>query len=175
MFNKRRKRKESDNVKEELDLEIKEDYRKKEYNTDNLVIANLVVDASNMIFIGTTDHRYIFENITEEGKEKYREIFTGFVAEKAQNLSDLPYVKNIVPLNEEVECVGEISKFEALLLLNQINSKNNNNVKYKFVYKDVEIAPFHYEEVKEKKKNLSFMKEKDTINRKVSTTGFSSK
>ena len=30
MFNKRRKRKESDNVKEELDLEIKEDYRKKE-------------------------------------------------------------------------------------------------------------------------------------------------
>lgn len=120
MFNKRRKRKESDNVKEELDLEIKEDYRKKEYNTDNLVIANLVVDASNMIFIGTTDHRYIFENITEEGKEKYREIFTGFVAEK---------------------------------------------------------APFHYdyEEVKEKKKNLSFMKEKDTINRKVSTTGFSSK
>ena len=177
MFNKRRKRKESYNVKEELDLEIKEDYRKKEYNTDNLVIANLVVDASNMIFIGTTDHRYIFENITEEGKEKYREIFTGFVAEKAQDLSDLPYLKNIVPLNEEVECVGEISKFEALLLLNQINSKNNNNVKYKYVYKDVEIAPFHYdyEELKENKKNLSFMKEKDTINRKVSTTGFSSK
>ncbi|CDA80337.1 unknown [Clostridium sp. CAG:594] len=29
MFNKIRNRKESDNVKEELDLEIKEDYRKK--------------------------------------------------------------------------------------------------------------------------------------------------
>lgn len=161
-----------DYIKDFDELKPKEDYRKKEYNTDDLVIANLVVAESNMIFIGTTDHKYIFEKVTEDGKEKYREIFTGFVAEKTQTLSDVPYLKNIVPLNEEVEYVGEISKIEALLLLNQINPKNTNNVN---VYKDANIAPFNYEKFKKRRKNLAPTERKDKINRKVSTTGFSNK
>lgn len=99
------------------------------YKTDNLVVANLDYISSKLTPYGPmvkqTKQKYIFELLNENGKIRYREIFTGFVADAEENhYFDLPYVVNIVSLKEQVPDVADIiPKYGLLLVLNEVNTK----------------------------------------------------
>lgn len=97
------------------------------YKTDALVVANLEYISSEATPYGPmvkqTEQKYIFEMLNENGKTRYREIFTGFIADAEENF-DLPYVVNIVSLKEQVPSVAEnIPKYGLLLVLNEVNTK----------------------------------------------------
>ena len=82
------------------------------YVTNNLVVANLEYISSEPTIYGPmikqTEQKYIFELLNENGKIRYREIFTGFVADAEEShYFDLPYVVNIVPLKEQVPDVAD--------------------------------------------------------------------
>ena len=100
------------------------------YKTDDLVVANLEYISSEATPYGPmvkqTEQKYIFEMLNENGKTRYREIFTGFIADaKESHYFDLPYVVNIVSLKEHVPSVAEnIPKYGLLLVLNEVNTKN---------------------------------------------------
>lgn len=99
------------------------------YMPDNLVVANLDYISSKLTSYGPmvkqTEQKYIFELLNENGKIRYREIFTGFVADAEEShYFDLPYVVNIVSLKEEVPDVADnIPKYGLLLVLNEVNTK----------------------------------------------------
>lgn len=99
------------------------------YVTNNLVFANLEYISSEPTIYGPmikqTEQKYIFELLNENGKIRYREIFTGFVADAEEShYFDLPYVVNIVPLKEQVPDVADnIPKYGLLLVLNAVNTK----------------------------------------------------
>ena len=133
MFGKRRK-------KEEDSLKFKsENYKMKDnYNKDDLVVANLEYVMSAYTDFGpmvkTTKQRYIFEKIEEDGKVRYREVFTGFIADTESAYFDLPYVVNIKPIDKVLDKVTEtLPKYSLLLAIDEINTtqkvkvKNRNN------------------------------------------------
>lgn len=96
------------------------------YDTSNLVVGNLEYVSSKYTDFGPmvekTKQKYIFEKITEEDKTRYREIFTGFVADTESAYFDLPYVVDIVPLKERISNVAErVPKYGLLLLIDEIN------------------------------------------------------
>lgn len=99
------------------------------YKTDDLVVANLEYISSEATSYGPmvkqTEQKYIFEMLNENGKTRYREIFTGFIADAEEShYFDLPYVVNIVSLKEHVPSVAEnIPKYGLLLVLNEVNTK----------------------------------------------------
>ena len=99
------------------------------YKTDDLVVANLEYISSEATPYGPmvkqTEQKYIFEMLNENGKTRYREIFTGFIADAEEShYFDLPYVVNIVSLKERVPSVAEnIPKYGLLLVLNEVNTK----------------------------------------------------
>ena len=99
------------------------------YKTDDLVVANLEYISSEATPYGPmvkqTGQKYIFEMLNENGKTRYREIFTGFIADAEEShYFDLPYVVNIVSLKEHVPSVAEnIPKYGLLLVLNEVNTK----------------------------------------------------
>ena len=99
------------------------------YKTDDLVVANLKYISSEATPYGPmvkqTEQKYIFEMLNENGKTRYREIFTGFIADAEEShYFDLPYVVNIVSLKEHVPSVAEnIPKYGLLLVLNEVNTK----------------------------------------------------
>lgn len=99
------------------------------YKTDDLVVANLEYISSEATPYGPmvkqTEQKYIFEILNENGKTRYREIFTGFIADAEEShYFDLPYVVNIVSLKEHVPSVAEnIPKYGLLLVLNEVNTK----------------------------------------------------
>lgn len=99
------------------------------YKTDDLVVANLEYISSEATPYGPmvkqTEQKYIFEMLNENGKTRYREIFTGFIADAEEShYFDLPYVVNIVSLKEQVPSVAEnILKYGLLLVLNEVNTK----------------------------------------------------
>ena len=99
------------------------------YKTDNLVVANLEYISSEATPYGPmvkqTEQRYIFELLNENGKTRYREIFTGFIADAEENhYFDLPYVVNITSLKGQVPSTADsIPKYALLLVLNEINAK----------------------------------------------------
>ena len=99
------------------------------YKTDDLVVANLEYISSEATPYGPmvkqTEQKYIFEMLNENGKTRYREIFTGFIADAEEShYFDLPYVVNIVSLKEHVPSVAEnIPKYGLLLVLNEVNKK----------------------------------------------------
>ena len=99
------------------------------YKTDDLVVANLEYISSEVTPYGPmvkqTEQKYIFEMLNENGKTRYREIFTGFIADAEEsNYFDLPYVVNVVSLKEQVPSVAEnIPKYGLLLVLNEANTK----------------------------------------------------
>ena len=99
------------------------------YVTNNLVVANLEYISSEPTIYGPmikqTEQKYIFELLNENGKIRYREIFTGFVADAEEShYFDLPYVVNVVSLKEEVPDVADnIPKYGLLLVLNEVNTK----------------------------------------------------
>ena len=99
------------------------------YKTDALVVANLEYISSEATPYGPmvkqTEQKYIFEMLNENGKTRYREIFTGFIADAEEShYFDLPYVVNIVSLKEHVPSVAEnIPKYGLLLVLNEVNTQ----------------------------------------------------
>ena len=99
------------------------------YKTDDLVVANLEYISSEATPYGPmvkqTEQKYIFEMLNENGRTRYREIFTGFIADAEEShYFDLPYVVNIVSLKEHVPSVAEnIPKYGLLLVLNEVNTK----------------------------------------------------
>jgi len=104
------------------------------YKSSDLVIANLEYVSSaytpNGPMVERTSQKYIFEKIKESGSIRYREIFTGFIADTENHYFDLPYVVNIKPLSEEVSNVANnIPKYGLLLLINEINVPKKFKVK----------------------------------------------
>ena len=101
------------------------------YKTDDLVVANLEYTSNGSTIDGPmvkqTEQKYIFEMLNENGKTRYREIFTGFIADAEESLYfDLPYVVNIVSLKEQVSSVTDnIPKYGLLLVLNEVNAKKS--------------------------------------------------
>lgn len=99
------------------------------YKTDDLVVADLEYISSEPTPYGpmvkTTTQKYIFEMLNENGKIRYRELFTGFIADcEESHYFDLPYIVNIVSLKEQVPSVAEnIQKYGLLLVLNEVNTK----------------------------------------------------
>lgn len=105
------------------------------YKTDDLVVANLEYISSEATPYGPmvkqTEQKYIFEMLNENCKTRYREIFTGFIADaEKSHYFDLPYVVNIVSLKEHVPSVAEnIPKYGLLLVLNEVNTKKLEKIK----------------------------------------------
>lgn len=126
MFGKKKEKQKNDSLKFKS-----ENYQMKDsYNADNLVVASLEYISSEATPYGPmvkkTNQRYIFEILNENGKTRYREIFTGFIADcEESHYFDLPYAVNIITLKEQVPSVANnIPKYGLLLVLNEVNTKN---------------------------------------------------
>ena len=120
------KRNKKSEAKHSLNFESKNYIMRDNYKSSDLVIANLEYVSSSYTpkgpMVERTNQKYIFEIIKESEKERYREIFTGFIADSETRYFDLPYVVNIKPLNEEIATVASnIPKYGLLLLMNEIN------------------------------------------------------
>ena len=127
MFGKKKEEKNKDSLNFKSD-----NYQMKEsYNTDTLVVGNLEYISSEATPYGPmivqTEQKYIFEVINDKGKIRYREIFTGFIADSEEShYFDFPYIVNIIELKEHVSAVASsIPKYALLLVLNEINIKNS--------------------------------------------------
>lgn len=125
MFGKKKQNKK----KESLNFKSDNYKMNDNYVTNNLVVANLEYISSEPTPYGPmvkqTKQKYIFELLNENGKIRYREIFTGFVADAEEShYFDLPYVVNVVSFKEEVPDVADnIPKYGLLLVLNEVNIK----------------------------------------------------
>lgn len=102
---------------------------KKSYKAHELVVANFSRISGALTEFGpmieTTEQKYIFELITDnKQKIKYREIFTGFIAETESNTFDLPYVVNPTSFTDYFpQTIGrEIPKLSLIWALNDINN-----------------------------------------------------
>jgi len=131
------------NKKEKLGFETKNYKMKDYYNSNDLVVACLesVTNNSEFPMVETTDQRYIFEEIYEDDNYRYREVFTGFIANRESyfNYFNLPYVVAVVPLKKVVPTVcDEIPKLSLLLLLNEVNKKEKVQNKVCVIFKDEE-------------------------------------
>ena len=98
------------------------------FDTDSLVVANLEYISNEETpyspMVKRTTQKYLFELIYENDKIRYREIFTGFIADTENYYFNLPYVVNIVPLKElEPTIANQINRYALLLVLNEINTK----------------------------------------------------
>lgn len=103
-------------------------YRMKDkYEADQLIVANFERIPKRKtefgLIIETTEQKYIFEPVKDGEKIKYREIFTGFIANDKDEYFDLPYVVNPVSFTDYFpETVGiEVPKLSLLWALNDIN------------------------------------------------------
>ena len=100
-----------------------------EFDSMKLYVGNLEYISSTPTSFGPkcerTEQKYLFEKIEEDGKVKYREIFTGFLADKDQgSYFDLPYVVNVERLVDVYPNVwGKIHKYACLLILDEVNKE----------------------------------------------------
>ena len=126
--------KKKDKQKNDLQSFKSEKYQMKEsYNAKNLVVANLEYISSDSTPYGPvvkkTTQKYIFEVLNENNKERYREVFTGFIADSKNHYFDLPYVVNIIALEEQLPSVANsIAKYGLLLVLDEINNSNTRKL-----------------------------------------------
>lgn len=123
---KKEKKLEDNSAKVNSDNYKMQDY----YKSDNLVIGNLEQISSEVTpfgpMVNKTTQKYIFEKINENGKTRYREIFTGFIFDSkgSSHYFDLPYVVNIVPLKDKIPTITEdFHKYSLLLILDKVNEK----------------------------------------------------
>ena len=128
------KRNKKSEAKDSLNFKSKNYNMSDNYKSSDLVIANLEYVSSsytpNGPMVERTNQKYIFEKIKESENVRYREIFTGFIADTETNYFDLPYVVNVKPLNEEVPTVADnVPKYGLLLLINEINVPKKVKVK----------------------------------------------
>ena len=125
---KRKKEKKLENNLSEVNSD---NYKMQDYyKSDNLVIGNLEQISSEVTpygpMVNKTTQKYIFEKINENGKTRYREIFTGFIfdSNESSHYFDLPYVVNIVPLKDKIPTITEdFHKYSLLLILDKVNEK----------------------------------------------------
>ncbi len=100
---------------------------KDKYAADQLIVANFERIPKRKtefgLIIETTEQKYIFEPVKDGEKIKYREIFTGFIANDEDEYLNLPYVVNPVSFTDYFpETVGiEVPKLSLLWALNDIN------------------------------------------------------
>lgn len=133
MFGKNKKQVEEkkEKKKENLDFETYGYIMPELFNSNNLVVANLEYVSNRVTTNGpmveTTEQKYIFERINENGKERFREIFTGFVADNGEpKYFNLPYVVSEVPIREVLDVADKIPRYGLLLVLNEINFNKEN-------------------------------------------------
>ncbi len=133
MFGKNRKRIEgkSEEKKEKLDFETLGYIMPEFFDSNNLVVANLEFVSNRVTTNGpmveTTEQKYIFERINENGKERFREVFTGFVADSGDaKYFNLPYIVSETPINEVLNVADKLPRYGLLLVLNEINFSNEN-------------------------------------------------
>ena len=129
MFKRKRKR----NL-EELKFSTKNYSMKETYPSSDLVVASLEYVSSEVTPYGpmvhTTKQKYMFEPIEEGETVRYREVFTGFIADTESSYFDLPHVVNIKPLREAVPNVAKnLPRYGLLLVLNEINTPQKVKVK----------------------------------------------
>ncbi len=99
------------------------------YNADDLFVANLQYVSNEETYCGPmviqTEQKYIFEKINQKGKTRYREIFTGFIANDEESCYfNLPYVVNITPIKEVgLDLANNLPKYSLLLVLNEVNKE----------------------------------------------------
>lgn len=125
---------------------------KNNYPAENLVVANVGFLSSEVSETGPiyeeTNQTYFFEIMEKEekvqyrdiyermdtGKDiEYRELFTGFKAKEQIQVSDKPYVVKPIPfISYYPDRIGtEVSKYEFVLLLNELNYTYKNKEKIK--------------------------------------------
>ena len=125
------KRKKEKKLEDNLSEVNSDNYKMQDYyKSDNLVIGNLEQISSEVTpygpMVNKTTQKYIFEKINENGKTRYREIFTGFIfdSNESSHYFDLPYVVNIVPLKDKIPTITEdFHKYSLLLILDKVNEK----------------------------------------------------
>ena len=108
---------------------------KKSYSADKLIVANFQRMSSCRTDFGpmveTTELKYIFEPIIDSKDNiKYREIFTGFIADVEEHSFDLPYVVNPTSFTDYFpETIGaEIPKLSLIWAQNDINYKKSKTL-----------------------------------------------
>lgn len=98
---------------------------KNRYKVDQIVVAPFQRISSSDLgpLVETTEQKYIFEVIVRDGKTKYREIFTGFIANTEEKDFNLPYIINPIPFTVYFpETIGmEIPKLCLIWIQNDIN------------------------------------------------------
>lgn len=120
--------------KDNLNFQSKKYKMKDQYKSNDLVVANLQYISSSANIedcptIETTKQKYIFEKIYEKNKIRYREIFTGFIADsESSGYFDLPYVINITPLSDLLS-VKIVPKYGLLLAIDEVNKTETKKYK----------------------------------------------
>lgn len=142
------KKKDSNDSKKTVE---NEKYKMKDYYmSKRLIVAKLKIPRKDSLARSyiCLDENYIFEvmpvydNDNDEGKVKFREVFTGFIAdvERDDYLNAGPCIVDWYPLTAVLPSVDEkISKLELLWIQNDINhevviaddKKNNSRIKVK--------------------------------------------
>ena len=104
-----------------------ENDKEKTYPVAGLVVANLERIPGKIKEVGplveTTEQKYLFEIVEEDGQIQYRELLTGSLFKDKEEYFDVPYIVNPEPLAlywQEEET--EISSSLLLWLLNDINN-----------------------------------------------------
>ena len=122
--------------KKKLVFEEKNYKMKKEYDADKLLVGNLETITGGNIYaspmVKITKQKYIFE-LRKDGK--YREIFTGFLADKVDNAEngisfkyfDLPYVNNIEKFTKYFPEYKrkKIPKLAFITIMDELNFSND--------------------------------------------------
>ncbi len=107
------------------------------YKPENLVVANfrrisdINIENSFTPIVETTNQKYIFEIIFDKNEKKYREIFTGFIADdKDEGIFNLPYIVDPIPFIDYFpETINsKIPKLSLIWTLNDINYSNKKKV-----------------------------------------------
>lgn len=104
-----------------------ENDKERTYPVAGLVVANLERIPGKIKEVGplieTTEQKYLFEIVEEDGQIQYRELLTGSLFKDKEEYFDVPYIVNPEPLalywQEEEK---EISSSILLWLLNDINN-----------------------------------------------------
>ena len=107
------------------------------YKPENLVVAklqkisNINMENSFTPIVKTTEQKYIFEIVFDKNGKKYREIFTGFIADdKDEGIFNLPHIIDPIPFTDYFpETINsEIPKLSLIWVLNDINYSNKKKI-----------------------------------------------
>ena len=135
-------KKEDKSKENSIDLGDKNYKMKDFYNAEDIFVGcfervSSRIDMDDLDFgpnIETTEQKYFFEKIKEDGKIKYREIFTGFITESMfdseSSYFNFPYICEISKFvdyfpNTEGK---KIPKLSLIWAINDVNCKNKSKI-----------------------------------------------